>query len=98
MKAFEFQVFANFGTVMQDIFVAGIKIGAPVMVALLLMNVTMGIIGRAVPQINVLITSLPVNILVGFIILIVSTPLFIDSLTGVANKMFENMFAIMKEL
>ena len=39
-----------------------VQIAAPVLVTILFLNISMGIIGRAVPQINVLITSLPMNI------------------------------------
>lgn len=98
MQSFQLKVFSQFGTVVQDVVVAGIQIGAPVMIALLCMNVTMGIVGRAVPQINVLITSLPVNILVGLLILMVSVPMFVDSMGVIANSMFEHLFSMMKEI
>ena len=58
--------FKNIGHLAQEIIAIGVQISMPVMLSILFVNVAMGIIGRAVPQINVLITSLPVNILVGF--------------------------------
>jgi flagellar biosynthetic protein FliR len=98
LQGFQTQVFSQFGTVVHDVMVAGVQIAAPVMVSILCVNVIMGIVGRAVPQINVLITSLPVNILAGFMVLIISVPLFMDSMSGVANRMFEHLFAIMREI
>ena len=92
------QVFSQAGGMVQEIVVMGIKISAPVMVAIFFMNLAMGIVGRAVPQINVLITSLPVNILVGFLVMIVSVPLFIVEMGDLLNMMTERLFYVMKEL
>ncbi len=48
-----------------QIFVAGIQIAAPVLAVTMVADVILGIIGRAAPQINILIEGLPVKILVG---------------------------------
>src|SRR5690606_5611667 len=58
------------GVLVQQVMEIGVKISAPVLISILFVNIAMAVIGRAVPQINVLITSLPVNILVGLFILI----------------------------
>jgi flagellar biosynthetic protein FliR len=52
-----------------DIFVLGVRLAAPVMVALLLTSVTLGIMARAFPQMNVFMISFPLNIGIGFIVL-----------------------------
>jgi flagellar biosynthetic protein FliR len=80
--------FPGLAEVAQDFTIAGIKMSAPVMAAVFLVNITMGIIGRAVPQINVLVTSMPVNILVSIGVMIVSLPLFV---TGLEEHIFEAM-------
>lgn len=46
-------------------FVAGIKIGAPVIVALLFVSVAFGITAKFAPQMNVLIVAFPVKIGIG---------------------------------
>lgn len=51
-----------------DIFVIGIRLAAPVMVALLLTTVALGIMARAFPQMNVFMISMPLNIGLGLII------------------------------
>ena len=58
-----------------DIFVAAFKIAAPVMAALLLTEVALGIIARTVPQMNIFIVSFPLKIGVGLLALALSWPL-----------------------
>ena len=90
------QQFGDYGSVLSSIMVMGIKISAPVMVSILIMNVMMGIIGRAVPQINVLITSLPVNILVGFLVMIFSLPLLVGQMEHLVFTSADYVFKMMK--
>ncbi len=59
-----------------DIFIIGIRLAAPVMVALLLTTVALGIMARAFPQMNVFMISLPLNIGLGLIILGMTLTIF----------------------
>ncbi len=52
-----------------DVFIIGIRLAAPVMVALLLASVALGVMARAFPQMNVFMVSMPLNIGLGLIIL-----------------------------
>ncbi len=70
----------EFALLGQTIMEVALLLSAPVLVSILLVNFSLGIMGRAVPQINVLITSLPVNALMGMMVLIVMLPFFVDSL------------------
>lgn len=82
----------------QDILILGIKLAAPVLGAIFLANMAMGIIGRAVPQINVLVTSWPVNIMVGFAIIFVTIPLYMVILGENLNWGAESLFSILKKI
>lgn len=57
------------------VFEIGVKMAGPMMAVVLFLNISLGVIGRAVPQINVFIVSFPVNILVGLFIFMVSIPI-----------------------
>jgi len=59
------------------VFVAAIKIGAPVIVSLFLTDVLMGIVSRMVPQVNVFFVGMPVKIGVGIFALMASLPFFV---------------------
>lgn len=92
------QVFRDIAYLGQEVLLIGIKIAAPIMISVLIVNLALGILGRAVPQINVLITSWSVNILLGFLVLFVSLPFFFDELKGSLNDMTLQVFAVMKAL
>ena len=93
-----YKAFAGIAVMVQDVFLMGLKMSAPVLIAVLLANVVMGIVGRAVPQINVLVTGLPVTIMLGLGVLIVITPLFVLEMGGLLNLMAERFFTVMKVL
>ena len=57
-------------------FVLALKIGAPVMSALFIVTLGMGILGRSIPQLNVMLNNVPVTIGVGLLVLGISLPLF----------------------
>lgn len=86
----------EFSLLGQRILQVGLLLSAPVMVSILLVNVCLGIVGRAVPQINVLITSLPVNALMGLGVLMLMLPYFIDALKTEIINFSEIMFGFLK--
>jgi flagellar biosynthesis protein FliR len=57
-----------------DMFIVGLKAGAPVVVALMLGTVAFGLVARAVPQMNIFVVSMPLTIAVGLIFLGLSLP------------------------
>jgi flagellar biosynthetic protein FliR len=68
------------------------------MFAIFFLNVAMGIVGRAVPQINVLVTSLPVNILSGLLVTIVAIPALLLEMDHQVVDFAEQLFKFMKAL
>ena len=59
-----------------DIFIIGVRLAAPVMVALLLTTVALGIMARAFPQMNIFMISLPLNVGLGLVILGMTLTIF----------------------
>jgi flagellar biosynthetic protein FliR len=57
-----------------EMFIIGLKTGAPVIVALVMGTVAFGLVARAVPQMNIFIVSMPLSIAVGLIFLGLSLP------------------------
>ncbi|QDT02553.1 flagellar biosynthesis protein FliR [Rubripirellula lacrimiformis] len=66
--------------------VAGIRVAAPVMAALLLANVVTGLISRTLPQINVLAIGLSINALAMLVVLALTI--------GSAGLIFQNELAV----
>lgn len=55
-------------------FVIAIKVGAPVIIALLLSNVALGLTARTVPQMQIFVVAMPLKILMGLFFLGISLP------------------------
>lgn len=64
-------------------FSLGVRIAIPVMAAAFLTDVALGIVNRAVPQINVFITGYPIKIFVGILVVAVALPVYIGLLAVV---------------
>ncbi len=61
-----------------SIFSLGLQIALPVVVTLLLVSLSMGILGRTVPQLNILVVGFPIKIMVGIFIITACIPFFAD--------------------
>lgn len=81
---------------LKEITEMGLKICAPAMVSILFMNLALAIIGKAVPQFNVLITSLPVNILFGFTVLFVSMPILMWQMDTFLEMTMSRLFQFVR--
>jgi len=66
----------SFVELSRDMFIIGLKIAAPIIVAILLTNVGLGILGRTMPQMNIFIVGFPLQIGIGLITLGMSIPVF----------------------
>jgi flagellar biosynthetic protein FliR len=65
---FSGQLMQNILVFSKELFITAIKISTPVMAVLLFTNVALGTIARAIPQINVFIVGLPLQIAAGLIV------------------------------
>lgn len=60
----------------KEVFLAGLLLSMPIMAALLITNLALGIMTRAAPQLNVFSVGFPITLTAGFIVLIVALPYF----------------------
>ena len=58
-------------------FVIALKISLPVVATVFLITVTMGVLAKAAPQMNIMMLGFPFKIVVSFIVLLLSAPLVI---------------------
>ena len=81
-----------------DIFIIGIRLAAPIMVALLLTTVALGIMARAFPQMNIFMISMPLNIGLGLTIMGMTLTIFFHVLEvsfGTLKAQIEMLYRIM---
>lgn len=71
----------------------GLKLAFPVMAATFLIHITMGLLGRLVPQMNIMLTSFPITIAMGLLVLGLGLPfialVFQDSIVGMESILWE---------
>lgn len=79
-----------------EVIVLGLKLSAPVMVVCFIMNVSFGVLSRAVPNFNVMAVSFAANILVGLIIVVVSLPGFVNLVSGAFDAYTPELFRFMR--
>ena len=81
-----------------DMFIIAIKIGAPIITALLLTSVAFGLIARTVPQMNVLIVAMPLKIGVGLLFLGFSLPYITSFLRTLVNGLGKNIVLLLRAM
>ena len=74
-----------------EYFNIGFKMSIPVVLALLISEIIMGLISRSVPQFNVMILGMPMKILVGTLFLLVSLPFILNECSGLFNALAKVM-------
>ncbi|MFB0936678.1 MAG: flagellar biosynthetic protein FliR [Propionivibrio sp.] len=71
---------ANLANAAAIVFSAGLLIALPIIVALLITNTALGVLGRVAPQLNLIVIGFPITIALGFAALYVSLPYLIQPL------------------
>jgi flagellar biosynthetic protein FliR len=76
------------------LFVAAIKIAAPIMIILGLVVVVSGFLARSTPEINIFLIIFPVKILVGFLLLAITFPFITRAIEYLLNMLRKDMFSL----
>lgn len=66
----------------KEMFIIAVKLAAPIMAVILFTNVGLGIVARTVPQINIFIVGMPLQIAIGLIFLGLTAPIFVKLTQG----------------
>ena len=71
---------AQLPIVLSGIFVAAFMIGAPVLIAVIVVDAAFGVVSRVVPQLNVFAVGFPAKMIVGLVLIGASLPFVVDFL------------------
>ncbi len=74
------------------IFSAGVLLALPLIAALLIANIAMGVLSRVAPTLNLFAIGFPVTLFAGFLVLMISLPYFGAAL----QRLFEQGFGVMR--
>jgi len=81
-----------------NLFVVALKIGAPVIVALLITSAALGLVARTIPQMNIFIVAMPLKIAIGLIFLGISLPYMADFLLRSFETLGRSLLVLMKTM
>lgn len=85
------KVLAGWGS---QIFLGGVLLSLPVIAALLITNISIGIMTRAAPQLNIFAVGFPITLMAGFIVLSISLPYIIPLLERFMHDAIQVMLRI----
>jgi flagellar biosynthesis protein FliR len=69
-------------------FVYGLLVALPAVASMLLVNLSMGVITRAAPQLNIFAVGFPMMILLGFVLLLLTLPVLVPQFTELLADAF----------
>ena len=90
------QLFKYFALLSGGMFIAALKIALPVIGCLLLVSVTLGIMSKAAPQMNMLVLGFSVKIVVGFVVLAILAPLIVQTMFAEMDRSVSMLDAMIK--
>ena len=80
------------------IFLTGMKIAMPLTFAILLTNVGLGILARTMPQLNIFVVGLPLQIMIGMTTLLMLLPFYVMYLDVIFDAVYGNISLALKTL
>ncbi len=92
---------SGFGMVLDlagGLFVVALKVAAPVLVLLLLVNAAMGVLAKLIPQLNVFIVGFPLNVAAGLFVLAASQPFTVRLLVTSFSEVGSSLEAVLRAL
>ena len=78
-----------------SMFILALKISLPVLVAVVLTDMALGILARTMPQMNIFVVGVPGKIIVGIFVLSIGLPFYIFFLEMAFDGMYKNIFRIL---
>lgn len=80
------------------LFIIAFQVAAPSVAVLFLTNLSMGLLSRTLPQMNVFIVGLPLNVVVGLLVTVLSLSLLSTVLTTITGEVGSSAFRILQTL
>lgn len=79
-----------------EIFLAGLLLSMPIMAALLITNLALGIMTRAAPQLNVFSVGFPITLAAGFVVLAIALPYFVPLLDRLLHDALQMAMQVLR--
>ena len=80
----------------QALFVLALQLSAPVVATLILTDLALGLIGRLMPQMNLMMVGMPAKILIGLAALAACSPLLAGNFTQILDLLRQYLATALK--
>ncbi len=80
----------EFVNILSKTFVMGFQLASPIIITIIIANIILGLLAKAMPGMNVFILGMPFKIFVGLFLLILISPVYIKSMAEVFIWIWEN--------
>lgn len=84
-------VFWNLALYSAEMFVSAVLVALPIMVGVLLVNLGLGVVTRAAPQLNIFAVGFPATMLTGFVLILFCLPLLAPVMLDLFTTSFDFM-------
>ena len=78
------------------IFSVGLKIGAPIIVTLFIIEISLGLLSKLIPQVNVFVEGMPIKILVTMMVLAFSLSAIVPNIAAIFRGMDTEIIRILR--
>lgn len=79
-----------------QVFFISFKISGPVLAAIFLSDVLLGVLAKTMPQMNVFIVGMPLKIFIGIATVVITIPIFLATLQNIFSNMNEEIYNLLK--
>ena len=83
---------------LSNLFARSFLLSLPVFGVLLLTTISLGLVGKAAPQMNLMMMGFPINIGFGFLVMMAAMPFLVQAFSAVVNEGFDSLQTLMNGL
>ncbi len=80
----------------REIFILGLRLAAPVMAVVFFLNLTLGILSKAVPELNMFVVGFAVIIAAGFFVLLITLPVLEGGMEKALEGMWQSLYGLIR--
>lgn len=73
-------------------FEIGFKLSTPIIAIIFITDVVLGVMSKTIPQMNVFVVGMPLKVLVGLFIILISLPIFYSAASGIFNLIVDDIY------
>jgi flagellar biosynthetic protein FliR len=86
----------HIAAVFTEMFVIAIKISIPIVATMLVIDITLGIISRTMPQLNIFAVGVPLKLVIGLIIMFFTFTILVNIISNMFNSMYIDIYKALR--